>query len=144
VTEVGWPSGNDPGEVERALRGRARKRKLRLYACALCRRYQGWAEGDELFDRGVETAERYADREVTRAELRDVRRALHEAWELADLGVLRVGTGEERHARALLRCVFSPDPFRPVPALDPAVLAWNGGAVGKVARSIYEGWPSRR
>jgi hypothetical protein len=37
----------------------------------------------------------------------------------------------------LLRCVFGPLPFRPVTA-SPAWLAWQGGAVGKLARAAYD------
>jgi len=40
-----------------------------------------------------------------------------------------------RRFAPLLRCVFNP--FRPV-VLDPAWLAWNGGAVRKMAQAIYE------
>jgi hypothetical protein len=39
---------------------------------------------------------------------------------------------------ALLRCVFS-NPFRPLPALDPAWLTWNGGTVPRLAAVAYEG-----
>jgi hypothetical protein len=38
---------------------------------------------------------------------------------------------------ALLRCIFG-NPFRPAPSLAPAVLAWNGGTVPKLAAAIYE------
>jgi hypothetical protein len=31
------------------------------------------------------------------------------------------------------------NPFRPVPTIDPAWLAWNGGAVRKMAQAIYDG-----
>jgi hypothetical protein len=37
----------------------------------------------------------------------------------------------------LLRCVFGPLPFRPV-TVSPARLAWQGGAVAKLARAAYE------
>jgi hypothetical protein len=46
--------------------------------------------------------------------------------------------GQEREAQcALLRDVFGPLPFRPV-ALDPAWLAWHGGAVKRLAEAVYE------
>jgi hypothetical protein len=38
---------------------------------------------------------------------------------------------------ALLRCIFG-NPFGPLPRLDPAWLAWEGGTVPKLAASIYE------
>jgi hypothetical protein len=37
----------------------------------------------------------------------------------------------------LLRCLIG-NPFRPSPTLAPAVLAWNGGTVPKLAAAIYE------
>jgi hypothetical protein len=37
----------------------------------------------------------------------------------------------------LLRCLFG-NPWRPA-FLDPAVLAWNGGAARRLAEAIYQG-----
>jgi hypothetical protein len=42
-----------------------------------------------------------------------------------------------RRAADLLRCIFG-NPFRPAPALDPASLAWQSGAVPRLARAAYE------
>jgi hypothetical protein len=42
-----------------------------------------------------------------------------------------------RHLGTLLRDVFGPLPFRPV-AVDPAWLAWHGGAAGKLAQAVYD------
>jgi hypothetical protein len=36
-----------------------------------------------------------------------------------------------------LRCIVGRLPFRPV-SIPPAVLAWNGGTVGRLAQAIYE------
>ena len=45
---------------------------------------------------------------------------------------------EERSAQCrLLRCIFG-NPFRPLPPLDPAWLAWYGGSVVRLARAIYD------
>jgi hypothetical protein len=38
---------------------------------------------------------------------------------------------------SLLRCIFG-NPFRPSPALPPAVLAWSDGTVRRIAEGIYE------
>jgi hypothetical protein len=43
----------------------------------------------------------------------------------------------ERQA-ALLRCIFGTLAFRPLPPVAPAVLAWQGGMVGRLAAAIYE------
>jgi hypothetical protein len=37
----------------------------------------------------------------------------------------------------LLRCIIA-NPFRPPPQLDSAWLAWNDGAVRKMAQAIYD------
>jgi hypothetical protein len=44
----------------------------------------------------------------------------------------------ERATQAgLLRCIFG-NPFRPPPAAEPTLLAWNGGLVGELAQSAYD------
>jgi hypothetical protein len=52
-----------------------------------------------------------------------------------EFGLARRATSKAQSAT--LRCIFG-NPFRPV-ALDPAWLAWNNGAVRKVAQAIYDG-----
>jgi hypothetical protein len=44
---------------------------------------------------------------------------------------------ERRHQCDLLRDVFG-NPFRPLPALDPAWLVWQEGTVPRLARAAYE------
>ena len=46
------------------------------------------------------------------------------------------GDGEVRWQCAALRDIFTP--FRKLPAVDPAWLAWNNGTVPKLAQVIYE------
>jgi hypothetical protein len=47
-------------------------------------------------------------------------------------------TAEERGRQAsLVRCIFGPALFRELPRVAPAVLAWNGGMVGRLA-AAYE------
>lgn len=38
----------------------------------------------------------------------------------------------------LLRCIFGPALFRPLPPVAPAVLAWSGGTLVKLAAGVYE------
>jgi hypothetical protein len=38
----------------------------------------------------------------------------------------------------MLRCIFGPVLFRPLPPVAPAVLAWNGGTVARLAAGVYE------
>jgi hypothetical protein len=50
---------------------------------------------------------------------------------------LSLGVREVGRRCALIRCIFG-NPFRPLPAADPAWLRWNGGAILKLARAVYE------
>jgi len=78
MTGRDWPNRTGPQPVLEFLRGRASDRKLRLFACACCRRV--W---DVLTDgrtrRAVETAEGYADGLVSGAEFREAHEAACEA-----------------------------------------------------------------
>jgi hypothetical protein len=66
------------------------------------------------------------------------------AWATARDGVraadaaVRAGRVSERAFQChLLRDIFGPHPFRP-DSLTAAVLAWNGGAIRRMAEAIYE------
>jgi hypothetical protein len=48
-------------------------------------------------------------------------------------------SAEQRQQCDLLRCVFGPAPFRALPRLNPAWLAWEAGTVPKLAAAVYEG-----
>jgi hypothetical protein len=51
----------------------------------------------------------------------------------------RTGRAAERAAQAdLVRCVFGSILFRPLPPVAPAVLAWSGGTVARLAAGIYQ------
>jgi hypothetical protein len=54
-----------------------------------------------------------------------------------DAGAMRNWPDEARARGGILRCIFG-NPFRRAPALAPAVLAWDGGTVPKLAAAIYE------
>jgi hypothetical protein len=86
MTENEWLTGTDPEAMLEFVRTRATDRKLRLFACACCRGI--W---DLLTDpgsrRGVETAERFAERMVGPE-------ALAASEEEAELAVSRSASGE--------------------------------------------------
>jgi hypothetical protein len=44
---------------------------------------------------------------------------------------------EEARQADLLCCILGPVLFRPLPPVAPAVLAWNGGIVSKLAAGVY-------
>src|SRR5262249_50700896 len=115
ITDTEWLGCADPEKMLDALRGRVSDRKLRLFACACCRRggfmVDAWAydfrRGD--YRRALETAERFADGEATARELADAHSAADDSTFInADLDYAERDTGV--------------DPFRDVASADPAVV----------------------
>jgi hypothetical protein len=168
MNETEWLECTDPGKMLEVLGDRASERKLRLLACAHCRR-QMLDPLDPLDWAMVEVAERFADGEATWDDLSAARKAAKKPplfpgarrgeSRAAEWVAARWQAGHAitwappwrgkpvpeyaaRHAAYkvqgahLLREVFG-NPFRPA-ILDPAWLAWNGGAVRKVSQAIYD------
>jgi hypothetical protein len=173
MTEAEWRACADPQPMLVSLRGQASERKLRLFACACCRRI-GHPLVGKRGRQAVEVAERFADGlagkdEVSAASaglayLAHLDRATGEIargffahtavsylFAAAEGGAVGYAAavsswacGADRsyavaHAAQapLLRDIFGPAPFRPLPLLNPGWLAWEGGTVPKLAASIY-------
>jgi hypothetical protein len=82
VTEDEWRECTDPQPMLKYLRGKVSDRKLRLFACACCRRLWHLYTND-ICKNAVEISEEFADGVADRHELREAREA---AWnaELSD------------------------------------------------------------
>jgi hypothetical protein len=180
MTEAEWLASNRREAMLEHLHGKASDRRLRLFACACCRRIWHLIL-DERGKKAAWVAERYADGLATDEERRV-------AWEAAwadDLpgdnpqqssvfAAVHAGyfachqpkwiyraassasdavfyktreTADEDHAsdleeaesdaqRSLLRDIFG-NPFRPA-TLNPSWVAWNDGAIRKMAQGIYD------
>src|SRR5437588_418759 len=78
VSEEEWLACADPTPMLEYLRGKFSERKLRLFACACCRRVWNLLS-DRYSRKALTVAERYADAEVSQEKLGfawgDVRRA---------------------------------------------------------------------
>jgi hypothetical protein len=153
MTEAEWLASTDPRPMLEFLRGKASERKLRLFAVACCRQDIDLMEN--AFNRlTLEASEDNAEGQVSRKELKAIRRAAWEAlddsepkaaweaagsraWEAVSATLWRLGPFSDKTCQvALLLDIFG-NPFRPV-TLDPAVLTWNGGTVPKLAQAIYD------
>jgi hypothetical protein len=167
MTEPEWLECPSPAQMLEFLRHEAycrrrpqpSRRKLRLFACACCRR--AWPSLGDDGRRAVEVAERYADRRATRAELALALAAVKAGARTGNAGLAAAraaslrGSPDEAAPQAalagdvrrwgaecaaqagLVRDVFG-NPFRPAPALPPAWASWGGGAIPELARTIYE------
>jgi hypothetical protein len=73
MTEAEWESVSEPTPIFEHIGGRASDRKLRLFACACCRRHWHLLI-DDRSRAAVEVAERLADGSTTEPEYRGTRR----------------------------------------------------------------------
>jgi hypothetical protein len=152
MTETEWLMCADPDKMLRQLAGKVSDRKLRLLACAACRRL--WhVLRDERSRTAVEVSERFADgladdteliAAATAARLAEVSaRAASGFWNAAWTAAETAGTAEAAAQRAvhaaadadLFREIFG-NPFRPL-QVDPSWLRWNQGSLLTISRAIY-------
>jgi hypothetical protein len=168
MTEAEWHTCTDVLRMLEWLGGAATSRKRRLFGCASCRRVWGLLT-NEHSRRAVEVAERFADGLAGEEERRMAHRAAEHAalglrhsqspgsvehaaaaaaaiWVSHKSGPLHavwaanaVMQGRPGWFGAdILHDLFS-NPFLPRPAVEPAWLRWNNGAVRKLAQAIYHG-----
>jgi len=163
MNEHEWLNCTDPQPILKFLWGKSSDRKMRLFACACCRR--NWhLLSEERSRRAVDVAEGYADVLASEADrLAAARAAINATWDLdeeddrsnsAAVAVcLTVDPGMGVDAAAVAHCaaITEDEPpaqaalvrdifgslLRPV-AIDLSWLAWNDGTVVKLAQSIYD------
>jgi len=159
MDEAAWLAGTEPESMLKLLRGKVSERKLRLFACACCRRLWRLLEDQRSRD-AVMVGERYADEGATADEFSAARRgaiaaahAVHVppgsrsgrrlqvaayivGWATSDGWDALKGTGKLVHRELqarLIRCIFG-NPFRPV-VLD---VAWRTPTVVALATAAYD------
>src|SRR5262245_36112212 len=160
MTEAEWLTSADPEKMLAFLSGKVNDRKLRLFACACCRRLWPFLT-DPRSRRALAVAEAYADGEAGDEALRIAEALARDAWKdpagaaacdvvqayapaAATLASNHVSWAGRENLRAtelavnarLLRDVFG-NPFCSV-ALEPSWLSWGGGCVRAMARAIYD------
>ena len=165
MTEEQWLVSGCTEELFAFLGNRISKRKMRLLACACCRRVLHLLT-EEKYRAAIELAEAFADRLARKSDLfplhrldkakRADRAAMLVAAKHASLGTLRLAVSEARWAALhqmyhtdfgdahkaessaqadLIREVFG-NPFR-MGQISQDVLARNDDTVGKLAQAIY-------
>jgi hypothetical protein len=103
MTEADWSACVDPDGMLEYLRGKASDRKLRLFACACCRRV-GHLPWDEASRKAVAMSEQYADGLVSKGKLaaaaKAVRNTVLDALHASCGGVARIAAGPEAFGAA--------------------------------------------
>jgi hypothetical protein len=132
MTEPEWLGCNDPGTMLEFLGGKASERKLRLFACACCRRI--WPHlKDRRSRKVVEVSEDYADGRATR-------RKLNSAWERADIASQEIhlsggGDVDQRPAQAVLGLGVDLDVSW---AVESAAATFGAVARGEAYKRIWQ------
>ncbi len=164
MTEAEWLACDDPQAMVAYLCGKPFDRKLRLFGCACCRSVWDLLTED-CFRNAVEVAERFADGNASKKELAEAKKisgaalqpatrrgitgpqhhAVGSAWSTTRTPVgsaamyplwVFSSLADRKRQVTLLRDLFG-NPFNPL-AIESAWLAWNDGAVQKMAQSIYD------
>jgi hypothetical protein len=120
MDEAAWQACADPGPMLAFLRGRASDRKLRLFACACCRRI--WRlVSDQRSRFAIKILGRFVEGKASQAELRQAHDSASDALEAihADANEQRWYYAEESAARAVYEACRSD--FREGCALEVAL-----------------------
>jgi len=159
MTEAEWLACTDPTPMLEFLRDKGSERKLRLFACACCRRIWHLLT-DERSRKAVEAAEQFADGEI---DVKTLGAAHAAAWPVVTTasdpaycpGQAALCAAAPQPIRLILYLIlYTPviegyaancdllgdifgNLFRPV-TLDPAWLTWHDGLLVSMAQKMYE------
>jgi hypothetical protein len=151
MTEAEWLAANTPEPMLEFVRDKASERRLRLFACACCRRILD-RRPNERSRRVLECAEQYSDGLTDEVMLVLAREAHCPCSSAARRGgvqaaraaiveaatAVRAGTTERAVLAVLLRDLFC-NPFRAAHKVGSSVLAWQQRTVVTIASDIYHG-----
>jgi hypothetical protein len=163
MTEAEWLACTDPRLMLEFVRSKASERKLRLFACACCRRIWRLLRCKAL-RMAVEVSEQRADGLVLAGQLAKVAHAIKHVWpgngdftlesypqiaalfcagkgkrELRSVAfyvAMGSGRGEKKKQIRLLHDIFG-NPFHAT-TCDPSWLTWEDGTIPKLAQGIYD------
>jgi hypothetical protein len=119
MTEQQWLACTDATPMLHFVRDRTSARKLRLFACACCRRI--WSLLRESSRRAVETAERLADHHASKEERAAARAAIR----------VRLRDPVERLARRAAQAALNKDPFEAA----TSACAWASNAAAWITEN---------
>lgn len=156
MNEQDWLTCTDPTPLLDFLHGKTSSRKLRLFAVSSYRTI--WHRiTDGTSRRAIEVAERFADCLASRRELATAHASAYFtylnsyansifAYAVADEDAAHAATIAVRDVAvvrsvnelaALVRDVIA-NPFRPLPLLDRAILAWSSGTIPRLAQALCD------
>lgn len=167
MTEAEWLNGTNPEEMLDFLPDRVSDRKLRLFACAYCRKV--WDRISDEERRNIEVTERYVDGRATEEECRSFKWPVYQfrfgpkgimlldsqadtaarRWtslavlhQVVDLGALDHPEydrieREEASRQSDLLREILANPYRPV-AVCLDILRWNDAVVVRLAQAAYD------
>jgi hypothetical protein len=92
----------------------------------------------QAIDPAAAYAAEHAAAAVHAAEYAAARDEWEGGWPALTRRMESVRAWERQAQAALLRCVFGPPPFRPLPALSASLLTWNDSLVPRLAQTAYE------
>lgn len=167
MTEPEWWKSAQLADMTELVATKKLSRKLRLFGCALCRRFPQFLRAGPILN-AVETAERFADKHTGRSELAAARAAIRVqspgqsaagwvsnaahfvaaasprnagfwAYSTTEMAARLLGSQDGEYAKlaAGLLRHIVGDPFRPA-IPDRVLLSWNNGTIPALARAAYE------